>query len=82
MGLFPFFLPSFLSLSLFLSFFFLGLHLQHVKVPQLGFESELQLHAYAIAMATVDLGQTYTTAYSNAGSLTCILTNIVGFLIS
>ena len=36
-------------------FCFLGLHLQHVEVPRLGVESELQLLAYATATATQDL---------------------------
>ena len=34
---------------------FLGLHLQHMEVPRLGVESELQLLAYVIATATKDL---------------------------
>ena len=38
-------------------FFFLGPYLQHMEVPRLGVESELQL-------------LTYTTAHSNAGPLT------------
>ena len=33
---------------------FLGLHLQHVEVPRLGVQSELQLLAYATATATRD----------------------------
>ena len=36
------------------SFCFLGLHLQHMKVPQLGGELELQLMAYTTATATLD----------------------------
>jgi len=36
---------AFLSSSFF--FFFLGPHLQHMEVPKLGTESELQLLAYA-----------------------------------
>ena len=36
-------------LFFFLSFFFLGLHLQHMEVPRLGVELELQLPAYATA---------------------------------
>ena len=35
-------------------FFFLGLHLQHMEVPRLGDESELQLPAYATATAMPD----------------------------
>ena len=41
-----------------LSFFlfpFLGPHLQHMEVPRLGVESELQLQSYTIATATRDL---------------------------
>ena len=34
---------------------FLGLHLQHMEVPRLGVESELQLLAYSAATATQDL---------------------------
>ena len=41
--------PWFLSL-----FFFLGPHLQHIQVPWLGVESELQLPAYPTAMATLN----------------------------
>ena len=34
---------------------FLGLHLQHMEVPRLGVELELQLPAYTTAIATQDL---------------------------
>ena len=44
--LFGFFFPPFL--------FFLRLHLQHMEVPRLGVESELQLPAYAADTATQD----------------------------
>ena len=44
-----------LSISLLLFFFFLGPHLQHMEVPGLGAESELQLPAYTTATATKDL---------------------------
>ena len=59
---------------LLLFFVFLGLHLQHVEVPRLETESELQLLAYTIATAMQDLSHryrsvTYTTAHSNARSL-------------
>ena len=37
-----------------LFFCFLGLHPQHVEVPRLGVKLELQLPAYAIAIATPD----------------------------
>ena len=40
--------------NFFFSFFFLGPHLQHMEVPRLGVELELQLPAYAIATATPD----------------------------
>ena len=39
----------------FFSFCFLGPHLQHMEVPRLGVQSELQLLAYTIAAATPDL---------------------------
>ena len=35
-------------------FSFLGAHLQHMEVPGLGAESELQLQAYTTATATPD----------------------------
>ena len=35
-------------------FFFLGPHLQHMEVPRLGAELELQLPAYTTAIATWD----------------------------
>ena len=37
---------------LFIYFFFLGPHLQHMEVSRLGVESELQLPAYTTATAT------------------------------
>ena len=40
---------------LFFVFSFLELHLLHVEVPGLGFESELQLLAYTTATATQEL---------------------------
>ena len=36
-------------------FFFLGPHLQHMEIPGLGIELELQLPAYTTATATWDL---------------------------
>ena len=53
-------------------FLFLWLHLWHMEVPGLRAESELQLPAYAIAKATLDLGSIcdYTKACGNTGSLT------------
>ena len=38
-------------------FAFLGPHLQHMEVPRLGVESELQLLAYAIVTAMPDLSR-------------------------
>ena len=43
------------SLLFILFFFFLGPHLQHIDVPRLGVESELQLPTYTTATATLDL---------------------------
>ena len=49
------------QLSLFFFFFFfffscfLGPHPQHMEIPRLGVESELQLLAYTTAIATWDL---------------------------
>ena len=45
---------KFFFLSFFF-FFFLGPHLQHMEVPNLGVESELQLPAYTTAIAMWDL---------------------------
>ena len=45
----------FLSFFFFFFFGFLGPHLQHMKVPRLGSESELQLPAYPTATSTLDL---------------------------
>ena len=61
---------SFFSFS-FSSFFSTGPHPQHMEVSRLGVESELQLRPNPIT-ATLDLSQsvTYSTACSNAGSLT------------
>ena len=50
----------------FLTFFFLGPHLQYMEVPRLGVKSELRLLATATAMQ----GPTYTTAHGKARSLT------------
>ena len=43
--------PPFYFVLLFLLFGFLGLRLQHMEVPRLGVESELQLLAYTTATA-------------------------------
>ena len=47
-------------------------HPQHMEVPRLGVESELQLPANTTVTATRDLNlsATYTTAHGNAGLLT------------
>ena len=47
-------LPLFLSFFFFFFFVFLGLYLQHMEVPRLGVESELQLPVYTIATGTSD----------------------------
>ena len=49
-----------------------GLHLQHMEVPRLGAELELQLPAYTTATATWDLSHAWDccAAHGNAGSLT------------
>ena len=52
-GGFPFFFFFFLSF-----FFFLGPHPWHIEVPRLGVSSELQLLAYATAIAMRDLSST------------------------
>ena len=39
----------------FIFFFFLESHLQHMKIPRLRVQSELQLPAYATVTATRDL---------------------------
>ena len=43
-----------LQFFFFFSFVSLGLYLQHMEVPRLGIQSELQLPAYATATATQD----------------------------
>ena len=43
---------SLASLGEFFSFVFLGPHLQHMEVPRLGVELELQLLAYTTATGT------------------------------
>ena len=39
--------------------FFSGLHLQHMEVPRLGVELEMQLPAHAIATATAMLDRSH-----------------------
>ena len=64
------------SFSLSLPFFvFSGLHLQHMEVPRLRVESELQLPAYTTATATPDLSPVCNLHHSSqqAWDQTCIL---------
>ena len=58
--------------ELFISLCFLGPHPQHMEVPRLRVELELQLLAYATATQCriQALSANYTTAHGNAGSLT------------
>ena len=49
------FIYLFIYLLTYLLIVFLGLHLQHMEVPRLGVESELQLLAYTTTIATQDL---------------------------
>ena len=54
------------TIYFFLSFFFfLGLLLQHMEVPRLGVESELQLPAYATATAMPNLSHVYDLHHSS-----------------
>ena len=55
--------PNYLFIYLFV-FCFLGLHLQHMEVPRLGVESELQLLAYPTAMAKSDLSRVHDLHHS------------------
>jgi len=48
---------EFLFLSSFYFFVFLGRHPQHMEVPRLGIESELQPLAYTTATAMQDLSR-------------------------
>ena len=73
------------------SFFFLRLHLWHMKIPRLGVESELQLPAYTTATTlttTLDLRHIWDLGHSlpryrilnplsKARDRTCILTDIM-----
>ena len=61
-------LPSLFYFFVFLSF--LVPHPRHMEVPRIGVQLELQLLAYARATATWDPSCVYTTAHSNAGSVT------------
>ena len=63
---------SFFFLSFFIFFCFLGLHVQHMEVPSLGVELELQLPDCTTATAMQDLSHVCdcTAAHGNARSLT------------
>ena len=52
-------------INILLFFVFLGLHLQHMEVPRLGVESELQLLAYATATAMQDLSRVCNLYHSS-----------------
>ena len=54
----------FLSFSLPLFFFFLGPHLQHMEVPMLEIQLELQLLAFTTAIARPDLSHIYDLCHS------------------
>ena len=58
-------LPGFCFFFFFFFFFLLWPHLQHMEVPRLGVESELQLPAYATATATPDLSRIFDLHYSS-----------------
>ena len=49
-----------------LSFVFLGPHLQHIEVPRLGVELELQLLAYTTATAMSDPSHVCDLLHSSA----------------
>ena len=62
----------FFFFCLFLSFVFLGLHLWHMEVPRLGFQSELLPLAYATATAMPDLSR---ICYLHHSSWQCRILN-------
>ena len=68
---FLFLLFTYLFIYLFI-YLFLGPHLQHMEIPWVGVESELQLPAGTTATATPDPSHVCdcTTAQDNARSLT------------
>ena len=81
---------SLLLLLLLSLFVLLGLHPQHMGVPRLGVELELQLLAYATATAMPDLScicklrcsswqLQILNPLSEARDRTCILVDLVGF---
>ena len=49
----------------FFSFFFLGPHPQHMEVPRLEVQLELQLPAYTTATATPDLSRVFDLHHSS-----------------
>ena len=58
---------TFYLFFIFRLFFFLRSHLWHMEVPRLGVKSEPKLPPYTTATT---VSETYTTAHSNASSLT------------
>ena len=81
----------FVCLFVLVCFFFLEPHAQHMEIPRLGVEWELQLPAYTTATATQDLSCTYDLYYSSrqhqilnpwskARDRTCISWILVGFV--
>ena len=57
--------PVYFKSSLDHFFFFLQLHLQHMEIPRLGIESELQLLAYTTAMAIPDPNRIFDLCQSS-----------------
>ena len=55
----------FYFLKFFFIFCFLGPHSQHMEVPRLGVESELQLQSYTIAIAMPDLSRVFDLHHSS-----------------
>ena len=84
------FIPFF-AFFFFFFFVFLGLHLQHMEVPKLGVESELQLPTYTIAIARQDPSHVCDLHYSSwlcqilnplseARDQTCVLWMLARFI--
>ena len=65
---------SLLEMFLFFLFCFLGLHMQHIEVPRLGVESELQLLVYTTARTTRDLSHICNLCHSLQQ---CLILNIL-----
>ena len=65
-NLHPFILAGLGTISIYLFIFvFLGPHPQHMEIPRLGVESELQLPAYTTTPATRDLSLVYSLHHSS-----------------